>query len=169
MKTYKLFEAMSKKDDNKHLFSYSGLIKSAWRKVINQAQDFYNIHFDLENNDCTGSRRTLNVSKNLRVDQPVKYTFNIEAWKAGGDWEYPVLYFKVELNHNARILASSFFKFCTAHIILQGLTSTALKNAIAIVFGADRSNLRTNIRLVFLLSRYIRHFLTYRERLSGCC
>ena len=83
------------KKDKKDIFNYSGIISNAWRDPISNAQDFQKISFDLENNDSVGEKKTFYVKKNLRKDQPIKYEINTELWMAGGDWERPVMYFKL--------------------------------------------------------------------------
>lgn len=94
--SYKLFESMVSRKKDDQIFNYRSVIESKWRSLIKKAQDFQKIHFDLENNDSTGEKKTLYIKKDLRKDQPVKYEFNIELYKAGGDWEMPVMYFRIE-------------------------------------------------------------------------
>lgn len=91
---------INKKDKDVEIFDYSSIISNSWRNIIKDAQEFQNIYFDLENNDTTGQKRTLYIKKNLRKNQPVKYEINAELCEAGGDWEYPVLYFKIELTRD---------------------------------------------------------------------
>lgn len=101
VKSYKLFlESVIARKKDQEIFNYKSIVDSAWRPLISKAQKFQNISFDLENNDSTGEKKTIYVKKNLRKDQPVKYEFNAELFRAGGDWEWPVLYFKVEFTHD---------------------------------------------------------------------
>jgi hypothetical protein len=86
-----------RKDKDKEIFNYKGIANNAWRKKVDAAQDFQKINFDLENDDSTGQKKTLYLTKNLRKDQPVKYEINAELFEAGGDWECPVMYFRIEL------------------------------------------------------------------------
>ena len=89
-----------KKDKKKEIFDYNSITSDAWNELIHDAQEVQRINFDLENNDSMGDKRTFYVKKNLRKDQPVKYEFNVELMDAGGDWEMPVMYFRVEFTHD---------------------------------------------------------------------
>lgn len=99
IKTFRIFESMINRDKDVEVFNYKSLTNDAWRPLIQFAQKCQGINFDLENNDSMGEKKTLFIKKNLRKDQPVKYEFNIELFRAGGDWEIPVMYFKVEFTH----------------------------------------------------------------------
>lgn len=88
-----------RKDKKKEIFNYKSIIKDVWRDKVKEAMDFQDITFDLENNDSMGEKKTFYVKKNLRKDQPIKYEFNVELMDAGGDWEMPVMYFKIEFTH----------------------------------------------------------------------
>jgi len=89
-----------KKDKDKEIFNYSSITNDAWNEKIHKAQELQRINFDLENNDTMGEKKTIYVKKNLRKDQPIKYEFNVELMDAGGDWEMPVMYFRVEFTHD---------------------------------------------------------------------
>lgn len=95
-----LLESMVKRKQDQEIFNYSFIINDIWRPIIKEAQEFFKINFDLENNDSNKDKRTIYIKRNLRKDQPIKYEFNCELWEAGGDWEMPVLYFKVEATHS---------------------------------------------------------------------
>lgn len=88
------------KDKNKEIFNYKPIIDVAWRDIVKSGMKFQKISFDLENDDTTGQKKTFHVKKNLRKDQPIKYTFNAELFEAGGDWEMPVMYFKLEFTRD---------------------------------------------------------------------
>ena len=94
-----LNEGLVKKGKNKEIMNYNSIIAEAWRTKIKEAMAFQKVSFDLENNDVV-EKHTLFIDKNLRKDQPIKYEFNIELCSAGGDWETPVLYFKIEFTTN---------------------------------------------------------------------
>jgi len=85
-----------RKDKKAEIFNYNDLTDSAWSELVADARDIQRISFDLENNDSTGQKKTFHVKKNLRENQPIKYTFNAEMMMAGGDWEMPVMYFRLE-------------------------------------------------------------------------
>lgn len=107
---YKLYlESVLKRGKDHELFDYKGHINDLWRPIIQEAQKFQHINFDLENNDSTNEKRTINIGVNLRKDQPVKNTFNIELCEAGGDWEYPVMYFKIEFTHQYGLISSDYY------------------------------------------------------------
>ena len=88
------------KDKKKEIFDYNSITQEAWRELIDDAQELQRVNFDLENNDTMGEKKTFYVKKNLRKDQPIKYEFNAELMGAGGDWEMPVMYFRVEFTHD---------------------------------------------------------------------
>lgn len=96
LRTYQIFEKFINRKKEAQIFNYNSIIKDEWTKIIRKAQKFQNINFDLENNDSLGEKKTLFIEKNLRKEQPVKNEFNCELCAAGGDWENPVMYFKVE-------------------------------------------------------------------------
>lgn len=96
------------KDKEEEIFNYSNIIRPAWNKIVHSAQEFQNIYFDLENDDSTGQKRIFYVKKNLRKDQPIKYQINAELCMAGGDWENPVMYFRVELTHDYSLKNSKY-------------------------------------------------------------
>lgn len=97
-------ESLVKQKEDSHIFNYNQEINSIWRPLVKNAQDFQNINFDLENNDTTKDKRKIYITKNLRKDQPIKNEIAIELMKAGGDWEMPVLYFKIEFIHQHNIM-----------------------------------------------------------------
>jgi hypothetical protein len=108
MKHLKTFENMYSKDKDKEIFDYNSNINDLWRPVIFNAQKFQNISFDLENNDTTKQKKSIVIAKNLRENQPIKYVINAELYKAGGDWEWPVMYFKIELKSNYGLIRDEY-------------------------------------------------------------
>jgi hypothetical protein len=99
-----------RKDKKQEIFNYHSLANTAWNKKNKQAQKFQKINFDLENDDSTGQKKTFYVKKNLRKDQPIKDEFNVELMEAGGDWEMPVLYFRIEFTHQYGLLDNKYQK-----------------------------------------------------------
>jgi len=95
-----LTESIINRKEKDEIFDYSSIINDAWSDPIKQGQEFYKVNFDLENNDSTKQKKTFYFNKDLRKNQPIKYEINAELWEAGGDWEYPVMYFKVEITHD---------------------------------------------------------------------
>lgn len=111
MKAKFVFESLIDKTNKKEdIFNYSSIINNAWRDNIFNSKKFHNISFDLENNDCTKQKKTLYIPNNLRDNQPIKDEFQIQLCKAGGDWEWPVMYFKVQFTHNYFLNQPEYFK-----------------------------------------------------------
>lgn len=109
MKHLQLFEKFNNRKSDEEIFNYSSVINDEWRKIIKKAQDFQHISFDLENNDpIKNEKKTFTVTKNLRKDQPVKYVINAQLCRAGGDWQYPAMYFKIELNTQYGIISNKY-------------------------------------------------------------
>jgi hypothetical protein len=95
-----------KKDKNKEIFDYRSITEDAWREILQKAMTFQKVHFDTENDDSTGEKKTFYIKKNLRKDQPIKYEINAELFEAGGDWENPIIYFRIEFTHEYGIFRS---------------------------------------------------------------
>lgn len=108
MKYLKTYENISTKNKNKEIFNYNSQIYDHWRPIISDAMKFQNISFDLENNDSTKEKKTITVTKLLRKDQPVKTVINAELWEAGGDWQNPVMYFKIEFANQYNIIKDKY-------------------------------------------------------------
>lgn len=109
MKYLKSFENIYT-NKKKEIFNYSSITSNYWYNIIKSAMKFQNINFDLENNDTTNERKTISITKELRKNQPVKNVINAELCIAGGDWEMPVLYFKIELTHQYGLINSDYEK-----------------------------------------------------------
>lgn len=111
IKKYQIYESIINRSKKFNIFDYSSYINSAWDILINKAKKFQNISFDLENDYLiNGQRKTIYIDKFLRKDQPVKYRFDAELWEAGGDWEFPVLYFRLQINKNYGNLLNDMYK-----------------------------------------------------------
>jgi len=109
IKDFKLFlESIVKQKTDSEIFDYHHTIDDVWRPLIKNAQEFQNIVFDLENNDSTGDKRKIYIKKNLRKDQPVKTEIAAELFRAGGDWENPVMYFRIEFISQYSLLSSDY-------------------------------------------------------------
>ena len=94
-----IFESVIKRGKDYEMFNYNSVISDIWRPIIHEAQNFQNISFDLENNDDI-EKKTIYFDQLLRIDQPVKTEINVVLCRAGGDWEHPILYFKIEFTHD---------------------------------------------------------------------
>lgn len=69
------------------------IMEDAWRDAISAMRREQNITFDLENNEAVSAIRSI---KKTNKDQP-EYEYLAQLWCAGGDWEQPVLYFRVQI------------------------------------------------------------------------
>ncbi len=84
-------------EEFKQYFNYNQLAKTQWQDLIQQAKKDFNIWFDLENNDPIKG-----ATREIAIDDPGKHIsgpsrFRCQLCCAGGDWEYPVYYFKCQL------------------------------------------------------------------------
>lgn len=70
-------------------FDAHDLLKENWREEIFKAQDENKITFDLENDDTRGDAKTIKC----KDDQ----SYIVQLCSAGGDWESPVLYFRIQV------------------------------------------------------------------------
>lgn len=137
----KLNESIIKRSKDQDVFNYKTQINNMWRPVITKAQKFQHINFDLENNDTLCEKKTVIITKNLRKDQPVKYEFNIELCEAGGDWEMPVMYFKIEFTHDYNIV--SFGRKLAEPVYVWDLKTddvSGLTNHYVIIPGIEQGN-----------------------------
>lgn len=137
-----LIESVVKQKKDKEIFNYRSVVEDAWRPIIKEAQEFFKINFDLENNDSAGDKRTIYVKRNLRKDQPIKYEFNCELCEAGGDWEMPVMYFKVEVTYSqARFTHDMKVKYIfdyTTHCNRKG--NIQLNNCYVLIPSVENGN-----------------------------
>jgi len=69
-------------------FDAGDLLKENWREEIFKAQDESKITFDLENDDTRGDAKVIKFK-----DQ----SYLVQLCSAGGDWESPVLYFRIQV------------------------------------------------------------------------
>lgn len=97
------------RDKKDVIFDYKAIQEDAWNDLKRDAQKFQRINFDFENDD-TDSQKTFYLKKNLRKDQPVKYEVQAALHMAGGDWEYPVMYFRIEFIHDYGVFSSEHEK-----------------------------------------------------------
>lgn len=78
----------------KDFFNYDSIAKDQWRKKFQEAEDSFNVRFDLENDEAVGQRT-------IKVDQDfwdfTDCSFKCEMRMAGGDWESSSVYFRCQL------------------------------------------------------------------------
>lgn len=72
-------------------FNYETPAKEMWRDLIRDAMKEFDISFDLENDDKVVGR-DIKIGKGGDINK-----FYCELWKAGGDWQNPIAYFRCEL------------------------------------------------------------------------
>ena len=97
------------RDKDKEIFDYHSVQEEAWNEPKTRGQEFQRINFDFEN-DYPVAKKTFYAKVMLRKDQPVKNEFNVEMYDAGGDWEMPVMYFRIEFTHNYGLISSKYSK-----------------------------------------------------------
>lgn len=136
----KINESVLKRNKDKEIFNYRHLIKDAWRPLIKWAQTFQKINFDLENDDSLGEKKTILIKKLLREDQPIKYEFNCELFRAGGDWECPVLYFKVEFTHDYGVIDHDRTEIEYVFDDYKNKPKTNLSNCYVMIPGPEDGN-----------------------------
>lgn len=77
-------------------FSPGEVMKDEWNSLVMKEQDKSNIHFNLENNDDVGPIRRISIS--LKDDTIYdNQVYFVQMMSAGGDWEYPVYYFRIQV------------------------------------------------------------------------
>jgi len=91
---------MLKVTSEKLKFDPVELFSEKWNDEVHKAQDRCNIHFDLENNDSVGDIRRLsfpNGRTDPTTEKPDEDVFYVQLCSAGGDWESPVYYFRIQI------------------------------------------------------------------------
>jgi len=78
--------------DGEDSFDYSDVVKELWLDRVREAQDKFQIRFDLENNDPVKKQRKIKFK-----DGDVEVVFVCSMWVAGGDWQKSVGYFRCQL------------------------------------------------------------------------
>lgn len=76
-------------------FTYDRLEKDMWTEKIKEAMERFKIRFDLENNDSVKSQRVITIPQNEW--SPIECKFKCEMYSAGGDWQVPVRYFRIQV------------------------------------------------------------------------
>lgn len=76
---------------NKLKFDSTEIMRDRWRGEISKAQDDQKISFDLENDDCVDDIRIIKL-----MDGDIENIFLVELNSAGGDWQMPIYYFKIQ-------------------------------------------------------------------------
>lgn len=82
----KLRQIAESKD--KDFFTYQSINDKMWNDEIEEAKNEFGVNFNTENNDSMDDREV------VKIDDA---EFACEMWSAGGDWEFPLRYFKCQL------------------------------------------------------------------------
>jgi len=87
---------IAKKED---YFILSDLEKNFWNTILKKEKDRVNIHFDLENNDSAGDIKFRDLEWQNKSSDGDFDEFRVYAqeYRAGGDWETPVAYFRCQI------------------------------------------------------------------------
>jgi hypothetical protein len=107
-------KSLKKKKD---FFDYANLSNDMWRKKVKEERESTKINFDTEN-DSEVTRREIVIDQTMW--EHTKCKFCCELRSAGGDWENPVFYFRVQLksgyaNRNGKsLLGDKSFVFIPA-------------------------------------------------------
>jgi hypothetical protein len=81
------------KSDN--FFTYEDMAKQKWRDLTSEAMKTFNVFYDLENDSSTKQRRDIVIPQ--KEWEFSKCRFKCDMFSAGGDWQYPVRYFRCQL------------------------------------------------------------------------
>jgi len=80
---------------DKEFFTFDRLEKDMWNDKIREAKERFKIFFDLENDYPVKSQREITIPQNEW--SPTECKFKCEMYSAGGDWEVPVRYFRIQI------------------------------------------------------------------------
>lgn len=78
-----------------NFFTFNELEKDMWRDKIHETKKRSKIYFDLENDYPVKSQRVIVIPQNQW--SPTECKFKCEMYSAGGDWEIPVRYFRIQI------------------------------------------------------------------------
>ena len=102
---------------DKDFFTYPHETNSMWDEKIKEAKDEFDVDFNTENDDSMDQQRIVDIEQNQweHVGSseygPVK--FACDMFSAGGDWEFPLFYFRCELKdgHAKDLMTQDHFVF----------------------------------------------------------
>lgn len=100
-------------ETDKSFFSYDIEAKDMWGDKINDARDEFNVSFDTENDDTMDQQRTIRIEQD-EWEHVGKVSFACEMYSAGGDWEFPLRYFRCELKNGH---AKGISKYSNPHFV----------------------------------------------------
>lgn len=80
-------------------FDHYRLIREDWRDKTREAMERQGIFFDLENDDIVGKERVLTLGEFKDYnDEMQPCRFVIQGCQAGGDWQNPTFYYRVQVH-----------------------------------------------------------------------
>lgn len=87
----------------KNEFCTDDVLKDRWRDLVSDEQDRADIHFDLENNEPVNkSLRRFEFPYPGESSLHERQVYFVQLMSAGGDWEMPVYYFKIQVKEGWR-------------------------------------------------------------------
>lgn len=98
---------------DKGFFSYDVESKDMWAEKIKEAKDEFDVDFNTENDDSMDQQRTVEVEQS-QWDHLGPVKFACEMYSAGGDWEFPLRYFRCELKDG---YAKDLSKYSNPHFV----------------------------------------------------
>ena len=75
-------------------FTYDDMANQKWRELTHEVMKTFNVYFDLENDNPMSKRVIIIPEKEWEF---TKCKFRCRMYSAGGDWQYPVRYFRCQL------------------------------------------------------------------------
>jgi len=109
-------------------FIFERLKRQLWRDKVLEAQKRQDIVFDLENDDSVDDPEIVKVGEHENTDGEMEpYKFIVQLCQAGGDWQNPVVYWRIQLHPKSPLLSVEHFKFnddnCMVFIPVNGNNS----------------------------------------------
>lgn len=90
---------------DKDLFDYNSVSKEMWDEKISDAKKEFEVDFSTENDDTVDQQKTIEVDDTK---------FACEMYSAGGDWEFPLRYFRCQLKDG---YAGGLSKYSNPHFV----------------------------------------------------
>jgi hypothetical protein len=99
--------------EKKDFFSYKTEADDMWSKKIKEAKDKFCVSFDTENDESIDQQRIIKIEQD-HWDHLGPVKFACEMYSAGGDWEFPLYYFRCELQDG---YAQGLSKYSAPHFV----------------------------------------------------
>lgn len=106
-------------------FGYPQLIRGMWRDKVSDAMKRQGVSFDLENDNEKTSVFEVKVGQYEYVDgEMLPYRFICQGFAAGGDWENPVFYYRIQVHPKSQKPSVDFLSYladkCFVYIPIPG-------------------------------------------------